>query len=167
MGLAGMAAIGLGAPLTHKEALIIVETDGCFSDGIEVATGAVMGHRTLRLVDEGKIAATFANVNTGQVVRLSPQCDVRERALTYAPGVKKKYYAQLKGYQIMPDEELFSYQDIKLEPALQAIISRPGIRVKCRKCGEEIINERQVLVGGKWLCKTCAGISYYRVNGQG
>ncbi len=163
MGLAGLNSIGLAAPLVDKEALIIVETDGCFSDGIEVSTGAVLGHRTLRLVDEGKIAATFANVISGQTVRVSPRVDVRERALLYAPEVKKKYYAQLKGYQVMPEEELFAFQEINLEPPLRAIISRPGVRAKCRKCGEEIINERQVFTDGGTLCKACAGRGYYRV----
>jgi formylmethanofuran dehydrogenase subunit E len=161
MGLAGMAAIGLEAPMPHKAALVILETDGCFADGVEVASGAVVGHRTLRVVDQGKIAATFANVESGRTVRLSPRLDVRLRALDFAPGVKKKYYAQLRGYQLMPDTELFTFQVVKLEPALEAIISRPGLRAKCANCGEEIINERQVCFNGKTLCRTCAGNGYY------
>ena len=161
MGLAGLAAIGLEAPMPHKAALVILETDGCFADGLEVASGAVVGHRTLRLVDQGKIAATFANVESGQTVRLAPSLDVRQRALKYAPEIKKKYYAQLKGYQIMPETELFTFQEVTLDPALRMIISRPGLRAKCANCGEEIINERQVCVDGKALCRTCAGERYY------
>ena len=163
MGLAGMAVIGLEAPMPHKAALVIVETDGCFADGIEVATGATAGHRTLRLVDFGKIAATFANVKTGFAVRLAPQLDVRQRALVYAPEVKQRYYAQLKGYQVMPDEELFSFQAVSLDPPLETILSRPGLRSKCSRCGEEIVNERQMLVEGQVLCQSCAGNSYYRL----
>lgn len=162
MGLAGLAAIGLEAPIPHKAALVILETDGCFADGIEVATGATVGHRTLRMKDFGKIAAVFANIKTGQAVRLAPQLDIRERARLYAPQVKNKYYAQLKGYQLMPDAELFSFEDVLLEPPLAAIISRPGLRTKCRHCGEEIINARQVAVGNAILCATCAGAGYYR-----
>ena len=161
MGLAGLATIGLEAPMPHKAALVILETDGCFADGVEVASGAVVGHRTLRLVDQGKIAATFANVESGQTVRLAPSLDVRQRALKYAPEIKKKYYAQLKGYQIMPETELFTFQEVMLEPALGMIISRPGLRAKCTNCGEEIINERQVCVDGKVLCRACAGERYY------
>jgi formylmethanofuran dehydrogenase subunit E len=102
MGLAGLAAVGLEAPMPRKDAMVFIETDGCFADGIEVATGATVGHRTLRVMDLGKIASTFANVKTGQAVRLAPRLDIRVRALAYAPAVKKKYYAQLKGYQLMP-----------------------------------------------------------------
>lgn len=164
MGLAGLAAIGLEAPMPHKAALVVIESDGCFADGIEVATGAMVGHRTLRLADQGKIAATFANVKTGVAVRLAPRLDVRQRALAYAPDVKKKYYAQLKGYQVMPEIELFSFHEVTLDPSLEAIISRPGVRKKCAQCGEEIINERQVFANGVTLCKTCAGIGYYRLK---
>ena len=164
MGLAGLKEIGLEAPIQHKAALIIIETDGCFADGVEVATGATVGHRTLRTVDLGKIAAVFANVKTGKTVRLASCLDIRQRALAYAPEVKKKYYAQLKGYQVMPEAELFSFQEVELDPALATIISRPGVRAKCANCGEEIINERQRYVGGKVLCRTCAGDGYYRVK---
>jgi formylmethanofuran dehydrogenase subunit E len=162
MGLAGLAAIGLEAPMPHKAAVVIVETDGCFSDGIEVATGATVGHRTLRMKDFGKIAAVFANLQTGQALRLAPQLDIRESALRYATQVKSRYYAQLKGYQVMPVEELFSFEAVLLEPPLEVIISRPGLRTKCARCGEEIINARQVFENGLPLCKTCAGIGYYR-----
>ncbi len=164
MGLAGLAAIGLEAPMSHKAALVILETDGCFADGIEIATGATVGHRTLRVKDFGKVAAVFANIKTGQAVRFAPQLDIREHAPSYAPQVKNKYYAQLKGYQLMPDAELFSLEEVFLEPPLAAIISRPGLRTKCHLCGEEIINARQVAVGNGNLCATCAGAGYYLKN---
>jgi formylmethanofuran dehydrogenase subunit E len=162
MGLAGLAAIRLELPMPHKAALVICETDGCFADGIEIATGATVGHRTLRIQDLGKIAAVFANVKTGQAIRLAPRTDIRTRALAYATGIKKKYYAQLKGYQVMPDLELFDFQEIVLDPPLKYVISRPGLRARCTNCGEEIINERQVYLEGKILCRTCAGENYYR-----
>jgi formylmethanofuran dehydrogenase subunit E len=166
MSLAGMRAVGLEAPIPNKAALVIIETDGCFADGVEVATEATVGHRTLRVVDLGKIAAVFANVKTGKTVRLAPCLDVRQRALTYTPQIKKKYYAQLKGYQVMPEVELFSFQEVELDPTLGKILSRPGLRAKCTNCGEEIINQRQVCVSGKVFCRTCAGESYYRVKGK-
>jgi len=162
MGLAGLAAIGLTAPMQDKAALVIIETDGCFADGIEVATGASVGHRTLRVSDQGKVGATFANVRTGRALRLAPSLNVRLRARDYAPEIKDKYYAQLKGYQVIPEAELFTFQPVVLEPALECLISRHGLRAKCAQCGEDIINERQLCVGGKNLCRQCAGQGYYR-----
>jgi formylmethanofuran dehydrogenase subunit E len=164
MGLAGLAAVGLETPMPHKAALVFIETDGCFADGIEVATGASVGHRTLKVVDTGKIAAVFANIETGKTVRLAPQLDVRQRAPAYAPGIKQKYYAQLKGYQVMPMEELFSVREVSLEPDIPTILSRPGLRVKCSRCGEEIVNERQLFIDKKILCRVCAGNGYYSVK---
>ncbi|HTX93053.1 MAG TPA: FmdE family protein [Anaerolineales bacterium] len=164
MGLAGLDAIGLEAPMPHKAALVFVETDGCFADGIEAATGAAVGHRTLKVFDTGKIAAVFANVKSGKTVRLAPRLDVRRRAPAYAPGIKQKYYAQLKGYQVMPVDELFSIEEVCLEPDIPTVLSRPGLRVKCAVCGEEIVNERQQLVDGKPVCRSCAGDRYYRAK---
>jgi formylmethanofuran dehydrogenase subunit E len=161
MGLAGLAAIGVAAPLAHKEALVFIEADGCFADGIEVATGASVGHRTLRVVDYGKVGATFANTKTGQTLRLAPQLDIRQRAHLFSPDVKNKYYAQLKGYRLMPEAELFSFKEVSLAPVLEVVLSRPGLRTHCDRCGEEIINARQVCEGSETLCLACAGLGYY------
>jgi len=161
MGLAGLAVVGIEAPMAHKEAVVFIEADGCFADGIEVATGATVGHRTLRVMDFGKIGAVFANIRTGKMIRLAPQMDIRERAHLFSPEVKNKYYAQLKGYRVMPEAELFSFKRVSLEPALEVILSRPGLRTKCNRCGEEIINARQVSVGGETLCMACAQMGYY------
>ncbi len=161
MGLAGLAAIGVAAPMQHKDALVFIEADGCFADGIEVATGTTVGHRTLRVLDYGKVGATFANTKTGQTIRLAPQLDIRQRAHLFSPDVKNKYYAQLKGYRIMPEAELFSFKQVSLDPALEVVLSRPGLRTHCDRCGEEIINARQVCLGSETLCLACAGMGYY------
>ena len=161
MGLAGLAILGLEVPVKKGDALVIIETDGCFADGIEVSTGTNIGHRNLRVADFGKIAATFVNVQTGQVIRLSPAQNVREHAESYAPEIKSRYYAQLHGYQRMPDNELFIFREVVLKPPLKAILSKPGFRMECEHCGEEIINERQVIVNGRALCQACANLGYY------
>jgi formylmethanofuran dehydrogenase subunit E len=161
MGLAGLAALSLEAPFKKGNAIVIIETDGCFADGIEVSTGASLGHRNLRVADFGKIAATFVDVQTGLAIRLSPGKNVRGRAETYAPEMKSRYYAQLHGYQRMPDNELFIFREVVLNPPLKAILSKPGFRMECEHCGEEIINERQVIVNGRALCQACANLGYY------
>lgn len=161
IGLAGAAALGLDAPRADKRLLIITETDGCFADGLSAATGCTMGHRTLRLADYGKIGATFVDVKTATAVRIAPQLDVRGKAYAYAPGETKHYYAQLIGYQHMPDDELLSIQPVTLTTPVQQIVSRNGVRVNCVACGEEIINEREVVREGRPYCAACAGPAYY------
>lgn len=162
MGLAGAAAVDLTVPRRDKRLLVILETDGCFADGVEVATGCTMGQRTLRLEDCGKVAATFVNVKSGQAVRVAPQSDVRERAHCYAPDERRHYFAQLQAYQVMPDAELLTIRPVILTPSIEEIVSRPGVRVTCARCGEEIINERELFVDGQTVCRTCAGRGYYR-----
>lgn len=161
IGLAGLAALGLKSPINKSTVLVIIESDGCFADGIEVATGATIGHRTLRVNDFGKMAATFADVKTGHAIRISPALNIRERALNYAPDEPRRYFAQLQGYQVMPDAELLRVQEVALNPTLEELISKPIVRVNCEYCGEEIINEREVVVNGTVLCRTCANDGYY------
>ena len=85
-GLAGASALGLEAPRQDKQLMAIIETDGCFADGIEAATGCSVGHRTMRIEDYGKIAVTFVDTLTGRAVRIAPRRDVRQRALSYSDG---------------------------------------------------------------------------------
>jgi formylmethanofuran dehydrogenase subunit E len=165
MALAGAQAVGLDVPRTDKALLVIAETDGCFLDGLMVAAGVSPGHRTLRVEDYGKIAATFANVSTGEAVRVALCSDIRARAVAYAPGATCRYAAQLVGYQVMPDEALFSLTAVSLTPALPQIISRAGARAHCARCGEDIINEREIIVDGLAYCRSCLGPSYYQTIG--
>ena len=164
MALAGAAVLGLDLPRTDKRLLVIVETDGCFADGVEVATGCTVGHRTLRVEDYGKMAATLIDVKNHHAIRLAPQVDIRARAHAYAPGEKRHYFAQLQGYQRMPTAELLTLQVVTLTTPVEALVSRPGVRVNCAQCGEEIINEREVCIAGQRLCRSCAGNGYYQVS---
>lgn len=163
LGLAGAAALGLDVPRKDKRLLVILETDGCFADGIEAATGCTVGHRTLRIEDYGKIAATFVDVQTSQAVRLAPRLDVRQRAYDHAPGESRHYFAQLQAYQAMPDVELLTIQPVHLTTPVTKILSRPGIRVNCDLCGEEIINNREICKNGQTICRSCAGDSFYQI----
>jgi formylmethanofuran dehydrogenase subunit E len=164
MGLAGMAAFRWPAPISKDSGLVIIETDGCFADGMEVATGAAIGHRTLRVNDLGKIAATFADLRSGTALRIAPRQQVRMRACDYAPSESRRYFAQLEGYQRMPAEELFCLQAVSLDPPAADLASLPTARAICQQCGEEISNQREVLVERVVLCRQCAGAGYYVVE---
>ena len=166
MGLAGMEALHLSLPIKNKRLLVIVETDGCFTDGIEVTTGVTVGHRTLRVEDYGKTAATFIDTITGEAIRIGTHPEARYRAWDYATGERRHYFAQLAGYQIMPEDILFTFQSVKLTKTLKEIISRPGVRTSCDHCGEEIVNEREIVLSEQTLCQACSGSSYYVSNAE-
>lgn len=164
IGLKGMSVLGLEAGQRHKNLLVISETDGCFVDGVIAVTKCSVGHRTLRVEDYGKIAATFVDIKTGRSVRVAPTLDVRQRASLWMPEEKRHYFAQLKAYQIMPDEELMTVQEVDLNFTIAEVISHSGRRINCEKCGEEVINEREVVVDGKKYCPSCAYGGYYRLR---
>jgi formylmethanofuran dehydrogenase subunit E len=161
IGMAGVSALGLEVPRHDKRLVVILETDGCFADGVEAATGCMLGHRTLRIEDYGKIAATFVDVKTEQALRVAPWPDVRQKASLYAPSEPRRYFAQLQAYQTMPEAELLHIQPVFLHISIKRIVSRAGVRVNCEACREEIINEREILLHGRILCRTCAQGGYF------
>jgi len=161
MGLAGAAALGLEVPRQDKRLLVILETDGCFASGVEVATSSTVGRRTLRIEDYGKVAATFIDLETETALRISPRVEIRQLACDYAPGASNLYQAMLQAYQVMPEETMFRFEPVRLNQSLAALVGVPGTRVNCCMCGEEIINQREVIRSGEILCRACAGEAYY------
>lgn len=161
IGLLAGCLLELPLPQPEKRLLAIAETDGCFVDGISVVTGCYVGRRTLRIEDYGKTAVAFIDTLTEQAIRIVPNNNVRELAWEYAPSARNKWEAQLIGYRHIPDELLFHWQQVELMNPVKQIIGQAGKRVSCEICGEEIINQREVMHEGTILCKSCAGGSYF------
>ncbi len=163
MGLLGAQLLSLELPNAAKRLLVIVETDGCFADGLSAATGCTVGARTLRVIDHGKVAAVFVDTETHQAVRLIPSQGSRTLAREYAPLARSRWHAQLEAYQIIPDAELFTIQQVQLTLSLEKLLSKPGRKALCDTCGEEIINEREVVQDGQVLCRACTGDGYWHL----
>ena len=167
MGLAGLGALGFDLPPAGKRLLIIIETDGCFLDGLSAATDCTPGHRTLRIEDHGKTAAVFVDTASARAMRVTPLLNIRARACIHAPAEPRRYFAQMHAYRVMPVEEMFTFTHVRLHTSIEAILSRPGVRVCCASCGEEIMNERTVCRDGAEICLACAKGSYYSPVGDG
>ncbi len=161
MGLLAGEILGLELPQADKRLLVIVETDGCSADGIAVACNCWVGRRTLRVEDYGKVAATFVDTHTGQAVRLVPRLEARELARTFAPEACNRWEAQLLGYQRMPALALLAARPVRLRTPIEQIVNRAERKTICAQCGEEILNEREVIASGRVLCRACAGNAYY------
>jgi formylmethanofuran dehydrogenase subunit E len=164
MGMLAGELLGLAFPQVDKRAYAFVETDGCFADGVSVATGCTLGHRTMRLMDYGKVAVTVADTQTGHAWRIAPHPQARHTATARAPLAQSPWHAMLQAYQDMPPEDLLCWTRVALTVDLAALISRPGVRVHCAMCGEEILNEREVMRDDAPLCRACAGDSCYFVS---
>ncbi|MEK6222847.1 MAG: FmdE family protein, partial [Chloroflexota bacterium] len=162
IGLAGISFLGTKIFSRDKRLIVFVETDGCFISGLQAAAGVSVNRRTLRIMDYGKIAATFVDVKAEQAVRIAPQKNIRSMAAEHAQPESKRYFAMLEGYQRMPEDELLSIQSVKLTINLKDWISRPGVKQICADCGEEIINEREVIIKNESYCIACAHGAYYK-----
>jgi formylmethanofuran dehydrogenase subunit E len=163
IGMYAASLLDVPLPQSDKRVFCFVEADGCFVDGITVTTGCSLGHRTMRLMDYGKVAATVVDTLNHHAFRIWPQPSARERAKDYAPNAADSWHAQLIGYQVMPTTELLFAGSVELTVSLQAIVSRPGMRVTCVRCGEEIMNQREVITTRAILCVPCAREGYCRV----
>lgn len=161
IGLAAGEAFGLDLPRTDKRLLVLVETDGCFADGVSVATGCWLGRRTLRLVDSGRVAATIIDLATERAIRIRPRTDARTRALDWAPEAADRWHAQLAAYQSMPSCALLDIRQVQLATPLDHLLGQAGVRQTCRTCGEEILNRREIQTADGALCRACAGEAYY------
>jgi len=161
LGMFAASLLDLDLPQSNKRLLAIAETDGCFVDGISAATGCYVGRRSLRVEDFGKIAATFVDLWTERAVRIAPRHDIRELAGEYASGARNRWEMQLLGYQVMPAENLLDFKQVELRLPASALVGKAGVRLNCDLCGEEIINQREVIQGLQTLCRACAGQAYY------
>lgn len=154
----------LDLPRVDKRLLVIAETDGCTVDGLIAATGCHAGGRTLRILDFGKVAATFIDTHTESAIRIIPSPESRSLARAYFPHTRTYWESMLKGYQVIPNEDLLKAQAVKLNIPLAEIISKPGRKSECMHCGEEIINGREILKDDLTLCRACAGDGYCQIT---
>jgi len=162
MGLLAGQMLGLNVPNAGRRLIALIETDGCAADGVSAATGCTVGNRRLRIVDFGKVAATFVDTGSDQTIRIIPRHGIREAAQRLIPEAKSRWHAQLTAYQLLSNKDLLSVEQVRLSISLEELLSKPGIRVLCDACGEEVLNEREVVIEKAVLCRSCAGQSYYR-----
>lgn len=72
MSLAAGEISEMELPRADKRSLVIAQKDGCTVDGSITATGCHLGGRTLRILDFGKVAATFVDTLTEAAIRIVP-----------------------------------------------------------------------------------------------
>lgn len=164
MSMLGLSEIGIDDPKgkDRKSLIVFVEMDRCATDAIQSVTGCSLGHRTMKFMDYGKMAATFVNLKTGKAVRVIAKEESREKAKKYLPLIENKYTAQLEAYKIMSDEELFHVMNVKVKIKPEDMPGRPLRRIKCCICGEYVQDMREIYKDGNVLCKPCAAGGYYK-----
>ncbi|HUI42342.1 MAG TPA: FmdE family protein [Terriglobia bacterium] len=162
MAMLGLRAIGIEDPEARQTQLLtFVEIDRCATDAVALVTGCSLGRRTLKYVEYGKVAATFADLKTGKAVRVSARDDSRLKAKTMFPELEKPYRQQLEAYKVMDEHDLFAVEGVRVKLKPEDLPGGPRSRVPCEKCGEGINGGRERRVDGRVLCRACAGEGYY------
>ncbi len=165
MSMLSLERIGIDDPkgADRKKLYVLVEIDRCATDAIQSVTGCSLGKRSMRWMDFGIMAATFVNLETGKAVRVTALEESRELSKKYCPEIENKYKQQLAAYRVMPEEELFSVQEVKVTIPECDMPGRPQRRVQCEKCKDHVQDSRDVEQDGRVLCRACAGQRYYQV----
>ncbi|MBK6319407.1 MAG: molybdopterin-guanine dinucleotide biosynthesis protein MobB [Dehalococcoidia bacterium] len=152
LALTGAAALGIEVPDTKKRLIVVSETDRCAVDGIQAVTGCRPGKRTLRLLDFGKLAASFLDEHTGRSVRVAARGDLRERVGATGEG---RHEIQRAAYAAWPTEDLFTVRDTPLSLSQYDRPGPPRARVLCVTCGEEVSDGRHLQTELGPQCRPC------------
>jgi len=166
-----------------EDVVAIVETNNCFSDGVQFVTGCSFGNNALIYQDNGKTAVTLAK-RTGEAVRVASRPDgvsLDERE-PEAMALFQKVVARREGTEDdqkrlkeawrevslrmldVPDEELFTIDRVTVElPAYARIFGN----AYCSVCGERVMEPRARIKDGKPVCIPCSGQEYYQLAGDG
>ena len=163
LAMFGLHLVGISDPLgaDRKKLIVFVEIDRCAADAIMTVTGSRVGRCSHKIVDNGKMAATFLNLETGVAFRLFSQPDVEAKALALCPHLEEKA-AQMQAYREMEDAELFEVLPVRVPIKCENMPGKPTRKVRCEACGELVLDCRDVQANGQVLCRPCAtGTTYY------
>ena len=168
-----------------EEVITIIETNNCFSDGIQMVTGCTFGNNALIYRDYGKTAATVSK-RDGKAVRLVLKPSFQESRGNVYPeameifdklvvqrqeGTPEDYEKMSRLWTDMafkeltvPIEEMFKIEELHIDiPEFAPMFDS----VKCESCGENVMKTRIVEKADKSLCIPCANAGYLELNGSG
>jgi formylmethanofuran dehydrogenase subunit E len=162
MAILGLNAVSIEDPkgADRKNLIVYVETDRCVSDAILAVTGCHPGKRTMKILDYGKMAATFINLKTGKAVRVNVKPKDNDKKQTRG-DIEQNPPADV--YAKMPAENLFNVVEVSVNLKPEDMPGKPLRRVTCEACGEQVMDMREEeQTDGKLLCRPCAvGKNYY------
>jgi formylmethanofuran dehydrogenase subunit E len=161
MAMLGLRELAIDDPIAERKRIITyVEIDRCLTDAVALVANCRLGKRALKVRDWGKVAATFVDLKTGRAVRIAAKESSKQAAREMFPEMAKDT-GQQKAYAQLSDEVLFEKQWVSVEVKPEDLPGFKGPRVVCEECGEGINFKRDVLQGGRTVCRSCAGEAYY------
>jgi len=180
-----MKELGVGKVEELGQVFAIVETNNCFSDGVQVVTGCTFGNKTLIYRDYGKTVLTLLK-RDGKGIRVARKPESGEalknrnqefvklhhKVVTKGEGTDEdeKHLLELTKkhcYDVLsiPAEEIFKIERVEVDTP-----ARPSRNINshvCTKCGEKVVETRTVRKDEKMFCLPCAGAEYYQLDWSG
>ena len=166
MAMLGCRLIGLDDPRSLpqiKKLIVYVEIDRCATDAIAYVTGAKLGRRSLKFIDNGIMAATFVNLETKKAFRIVSTEESRTLASQYAPDIEDEHLQQLEAYKRMDEKELFTVEEVSVDVPACDMPGPTRFKAICEKCKTVIRDKREVMKNDQILCRACAFGTYYQV----
>jgi formylmethanofuran dehydrogenase subunit E len=167
MAMEGCELIGLDDPSRMpqiKKIVVYVEIDRCAADAVAYVTGVKLGRRSLKFVDNGIMAATFVNLETGAAFRIRSTESSRDKADEYFPWIRDRRLRQLEAYKAMSTDELFEIQEVRVNVPVHDMPGPTRFKARCEKCGVVVRDRKEVYLNGRVLCRSCAHGAYYSVR---
>jgi formylmethanofuran dehydrogenase subunit E len=180
-GARAMKELGIRKSTGMEEVVAIVETNSCFSDGVQIVTGCTFGNNALIYRDYGKTAFTLAK-RSGEGLRIAVKPDCLEEQAPEAAALFHKVIVERQGTEEdqarvrelwvdisfkmldVPDEGVFFINRVNIDvPSFARIFDS----VRCSVCGENIMEPRARIKEGKPVCIPCSGQEYYQLGGDG
>lgn len=148
----------------HRKLIVVVETDRCLPDVIELVMGCRLGNRTLKFRDWGKFAASFLDLTRNRAFRVAAQESVEAEALRCFKELPRDE-ALTKAYTAFVDDKLLRWHSVVVKFSPEDLPGYRAQRVLCQRCGEGIGFHREVRRDGLILCRACAGEAYWLPGG--
>lgn len=166
-----------------EEVIAIVETNSCFSDGVQFVTGCSFGNNALIYRDFGKLVLTLAK-RSGEAIRIAakplnnslaemnPEAAelfkkvVKERQSTQQDQEKLRMLNIEIAFKFLdtPDEDVLTITPMTIDvPDYARIMDN----VRCSVCGENVMEIRARIKDGKPVCLPCSGQGYNQLIGDG
>ena len=168
-----------------EEVVAIVETNNCFSDGIQVVTGCSFGNNSLIYKDYGKTAVTISK-RDGNAIRIALNPNFEESRAEKYPEANALFEKIVVRREEPTLEERTRMMQLFSEMAIELLdcndselftIERKTITLpeyapifaslRCSICGENVMETRARIVDGKPVCIPCAGEEHYAMKGDG
>lgn len=146
----------------RRKLFVYMEIGHCVADGVMAVTRCSPLNSLMQLIDYGKVAATFLNLESKIALRVSENPQSKSHAMDIVTTISQ-WKAQLQTYPHMRDEMLLSWQEVELVRLPPTLPGKP-VKVTCVRCGDSIHEHQERMINSEPVCKPCAEGAYFVIS---